>query len=552
MAVATSTYYGLTRVREMGPNADDWAVTDRNFEALSLILKQLENHHHTGTASFNFPGANPGDPTNPTLPTLTYVSSGGIMTPGQSVGVKLSYTDANGLETDSSSEQDLLLPAAVTAPLAPTQTAMTPASTALTGGTYIYALTKAKAGGETTISDVLPVSVPYDQTYSITLGFDAISTYTDGTTGLNVYRSNGQNAAFQLVGQISSTSAVTFVDTNTIAPGNQNVQPPSASSFNATYKVNIDFSAITFPSDAKYINVYVTRQAGIWGTSCLLEQIDLVTTPTDIDYLGSEALAPGRPKSGSELVTSPPKIDLANESNIGAIDLDFNNKQAKRFVVQNNAGVPTGVTPVPGTIYYDTTAHTLRAYHGTPTNGWVSWGTSTASAYTHPAREAGGHSSANIFHQTSGAVTLKDILDRIADATTGAKKQVTQVVVAAPTTTGSILTSTTPVTVADLSVTFTPEFNNQWGEIIGYITFQGDTPGMVIAYTTATTIGGVTTSAAARVCQISLVNQYMTVELRDLHQFPTGTTTVEVQWWVSGGQATAFGTSRGLSVKTVY
>lgn len=531
----------------MSPNAADWATTDHNFEWLSLIMKGLEQHHHTGTDAMLFPGANPGDPTNPTLPTLTTSAVGGIMTPGTTVGVRLSYTDGSGLETDASPEQDVSMPTAILPPSAPTQVGTpTPLSSALGGGTYIYALTKTNGTGETTISDTLPIQVFYDQTYSVQIQFNAISTYTDGTTGINIYRSAGQSAAFQLVGQITTTSQTTFTDTNTISPGNQNVVPPATSTFNATYKVHIDWAALTFPDDAAFINVFVTRQAGIWGTNCLLSQlpITILTPPTEIDYLGNEALGVGTPSNGSRMVNSPPKIDLSTESNLGTIDLDFNGHQAKNLVLDNT----TSALTTNGIIYYDTSIKNVRAR----INGaWVSWGTTTASAYTHPSQESGGHIAANIPHSASSGVSLKTILDRIADSTTGAAKQVVTVVQATPSTTAPVTASTSPVTVPEMSVTFTPKFNNQWGEINAWLVLSGDTSGMVVNYAWSYVLGGGSpTTTSPRVA--TLVGQYVTGMISDLYQFPTGTTTITLQWWVNTGTVTNTGLSRGLTIKGLF
>src|SRR4051794_38597646 len=73
MTVLTSTYYGLSRVREQSPDANDWAVTDNNFENLSKILKALEQHRHTGTPAPKYPGYYDA----PAAPTVTTVGTAG-------------------------------------------------------------------------------------------------------------------------------------------------------------------------------------------------------------------------------------------------------------------------------------------------------------------------------------------------------------------------------------------------------------------------------------------------------------------------------------------
>lgn len=455
MAASDSTYYSLTRLRDMSPDARDWAAVDLNFEIISSIFKFFEQHHHSGVSAITYPGYYP-TPTAPTVtptgtlgtttytyyivakgltperisaqgstntgyatlsgtnynalswpavagatgydvirvtggtsqgsislnqvgttlsdtgltaaaynpsrqPTITANTSGGILAPGTTVGVRLSYVNALGLETDSCPEVTYTLPTPASRPLSPQLVSTTASTPGLPGGTYLYVLTKVKGSGETTISDPLPVTIPFDASYSVTCSFNPVNSYTDGTTGINVYRTTGLSSAFQLVGQITSASQTQFTDNNTTAPALLNLAPPASSTFDATNKLTIDWTSInTYPADASKLRVYVTRQPGVWGTSHLLKEVDLLNLPPNyVDYVGSETLGSGWPKNSTEIPSSPAKLNLGTEAT-GAptltADMNFANFKAQNF----KAGDPP-TTPQNGNVWYDYTSNKLRA-----------------------------------------------------------------------------------------------------------------------------------------------------------------------------------------------
>lgn len=365
MGIGTSTYYGLTKVRDQAPSAKDWATTDFNFELISRLVKAFEQHHHTGVTAMNYPGFQIGSPTTPIPPTITEFSTGGILTPGTAVGVRLGFQNSLGLETQGSPEVTYTTLGATSPPLTPVfVSSVGTVSGGLSGGNYIYAMTKKKGSGETTISNVLPVAVAYDQNYNVTISFAAINTYTDGTDSYNIYRSAGLDAAFQLVTTITNTATTSFTDTNTIAPGNQNVQPPVSNTFDASKKVRISWSAITIPPTATRLRVYVTQQSGIWSTNHLLQDFDLSASPPNfVDYLGSESLQTGWPAEASEIPDQPPKLDLGAEAT-GAptltADMDFAGFKGKNMSINF---LPS-VTLADGLIWYDASTSKFRGRAG--------------------------------------------------------------------------------------------------------------------------------------------------------------------------------------------
>lgn len=300
------------------------------------------------------------DSGNPTLPTLSEQTTGGILSPGTTVGVRLSYIDTRGLETDASSEQVITLAPSAARPLTPQLVSKQIATGALSGGTYVYAITKRKGSGETLMSDVLPVEIPYDNTYSVTLSFNSISSYSDGTDAINIYRSTGLASSFQLVTTITTSGTTQFTDTNVIPPQNVNVQPPTNSTFDAARKVRISWAAITHPANARYLRVYITQQAGLWSEDHLLNEIDLTTGASNyIDYLGSESLRSGWPLNTTQVISTPPKINLGTETtgapNLTA-DMDFNGFKAYEMVL-GNTSLNTN-----GSIWYDSVNNLFKGY----------------------------------------------------------------------------------------------------------------------------------------------------------------------------------------------
>lgn len=612
MPVFDSTYFSFLRVREMGPEAADWAATDQNWDAASKIMKQLENHSHTGAAALAYPG-DTGDPVNPKLPTLTSSDSDGFLQPGDSIAVRLSYVDANGLETQATQETVIDLPGSTPRPLTPTEQAVTPTLNAIPGGSYFYAVTKVKGSGESALSDLLPVSVPFDKTYSVTVGFDPITSYanislkgnvtngsavitnipstaslspgmkvtgsgipagalintvdsgtqvtmstkatvtgsgitigfSDGTTAINIYRTAGLDHGFQLITQITNAAATTFEDKNIITPENAEAQPPSVSTFDATRKVTIDWSSYTHPAAAKKLRVYVTQEVGLWGTSNLLTEIDLSGSPdTEVDYLGNEVLQQGFPRNDSQIPASPPKLNLSNEvtgglANITA-DSDFNGFLVKNLTLGGN---PT-VTKKNGMLWHDSgTKQLIARLNGSD----VIVGTTTGT-YAHPTESSGGHLAANIPF-VSGGTSVKTILDRISDSS-GDQKQVQTLTRVIGSSTNPTTTSTVGTMVPDMSITFTPDFNNQWMQMVfnGHFQLSNQYSNLSVGIE----IDGITIDQSIRTFTAPTTNANVSVSIFYPRQFTFASHTVKVLWWVDTGTAKAVEARRFFSVSEVF
>lgn len=607
MPVFDTTYYSLLRVREQGPEAADWAATDRNWDDISKILKFIEQHTHDGKVSLTYPGDS-GDPDNPVLPVITSSDTSGYLQPGDTIAARLAYVNSAGLETQSTQEQTLALPGASPRPLTPSQTAITAKASTLAGGNYFYALTKVKGSGESAMSDLLPVNVPFDQTYSVTIGFDPITAYTnlvttgnianstytvksipttvnmspgmkvtgtgipastvvvtvdsgtqvtlsnkatstttgvtltfsDGTTAINIYRTTGLDQGFQKVTQITSTSATTFEDKNIIDPANVGVQPPSVSTFDATRKVTIDWTAYTHPAAAVALRIYVTQEVGLWGSNHLLKEVDLtVGSPDDsVDYLGNEVLEQGAPQNATRIPSSPSKIDLSTGATGGLVasaDSDFNGFLLKNATLGGN---PT-VTKVNGMIWHDSgTKQIIGRLNGSD----IVIGTVTG-AYSHPTESSGGHVAANIPFKASSGVSAKTIFDWLADSS-GNRKQVQTVTSTSATTVDPTSSSTTPTLIPEMSITFTPDFSGQQIRLEFNGHFQSSAA--LSNLSVALELDGITIDETTRTYTSPATNGNIPISIVCIIPMTNVSHTVKALWWTDTGIIKAIAKRRAL------
>lgn len=596
MPVFDTTYYSLLRVREQGPEAADWAATDRNWDDISKILKFIEQHTHDGKAALTYPGDS-GDPNNPVLPVITSSDTNGYLQPGDTIAARVAYVNSAGLETQATQEQTLALPGASPRPLTPSQSAITAKASTLAGGNYFYALTKVKGSGESAMSDLLPVNVPFDQTYSVTIGFDPITAYTslvttgnitnatytvksipttvnmspgmkvtgtgipantlvvtvdsgtqvtlsnkatatttgvtltfsDGTTAINIYRTTGLDQGFQKITQITTTSTTTFEDKNIIDPANVGVQPPSVSTFDATRKVTIDWTAYTHPAAATALRVYVTQEVGLWGSNHLLKEVDLtVGSPDDsVDYLGNEVLEQGAPQNDTRIPSSPPKVNLSTGATGGLVasaDSDFNGFLAKNMTL---GGSPT-VTKVNGMVWHDSTTKQIIARLNATD---IVVGTVTG-AYSHPTESSGGHIAANIPFKASSGVNAKTIFDWLADST-GNRKQVQTVTQSSASTVDPTSASTSPTMIPEMSITFTPSFSLQRIRLEFTGHFQASAAFSNISI--ALDLDSVTIDETTRTVTAGSTNANISISVACTIQLSAASHTVRALWWTDTG-----------------
>lgn len=437
MGLVWSSYYGFARVSEQGPEVKNWVSTDGNWQLNSLLFKKFELHKHNASTPMRYPGYNILNPATPATPLLTLSTTGGFIAAGTNIGIRGSYVDQYGLETEAWPEISLLTPPVVARPNAPAASAptSTPVPGALPGGTYIYAITKRMNTGESALSDVTVVDVPFDKTsttsYTVPLAFDPIGSYSDGTDSILIYRTTGFDSNFVLLKAILATpgsggalqnGVTTYTDGGVIQDLTH--QPPQASEFGKQNKVNINWNNINFPSTAFRFRIYLTQQLGVWGNNHLLQDYLLVNpstpVPNSLDYLGTENLTAGYPLDFTQIPYGAPLINLTSEA-VGAPiytqAADTKGWQTYNFVFpdQNHS------TPLFGNAYVDSSVGQLKIALSTP--GGVGVYTTLAgvgSGYAHPTVESGGHPASRIqFAPQVGGPTIDQIGSIIATPVAG-------------------------------------------------------------------------------------------------------------------------------------
>lgn len=567
MAFLYSTYYGLTRISDTGPETKGWSATDSNFETLSRLIHAVEGHRHTASTPIFYPGYNSADPSTPTFVTLTEVTSGGFLPPGSNIGVRAAYVDPNGLETDASPEKVLTLGSVPTRPTAPTagSPTSTPVAGALVGGTYIYALTKQKSTGETQISDSVSINVPFAETanttYTVPITFEPLNTYsgTDGSTALRLYRTTGFNTSFVLLKTITTADQSEYTDTNAIESAT--TQPPIINTFGKNKKVAVDISGLSHPALAERLRLYITTQPSTWGTQNLFKDI-LLSTPyqSTYDFLGNEVLDKGWPQERTQVVGRFQKIDLGAEA-VGGPTLtahqNFNGYQAVKF------RFPIGLaasTPMEGAAYIENTTATpsFRVRVGGNYQTLVVPGGS----YSHSTNEAGGHSSTNIYFSTNpGGNSVYDILSVIATPVgLGAqyRKPVQTINKIVPTTANYQTTSASLADLSEMSLTnIVPDFAGQWMEFVYggafYINPQG-TNGATLS--TQLEINGNTTLLAETYRSFTAPTSSTPIHapIHATYATPVSTTitSLKVKWLTSSGTVTSIGPRRTFYVKELF
>lgn len=499
MGFTYSTYFGLARVNNTGPEAQNWAVTDYNPELSSKLMYALSRHTHTSATPLRFPGYRYNDPAaTPVVPLLGEVvtaTPAGILAPGTTLAVRLAYEDSYGLETDASPEARLTLGTSTAAADPPDVSTpiLINSPSGMTGGVYVYGITKLKGTSETELSNVAVIEVPFStdatKSYNVNVTFDPIAEYSDGTDSLNIYRATGLNSTFQLLKKwtdntVGPATPVSYLDTGALEDATKT--PPAVNTFDRNKSLEINLRPIistagaTPPADARILKVYVTQTPGVYGTNSLFEEIDL-TTPTGPDpatpiknllhFLGSENLQPEYPKDFTQILTPPGKLNLKFETYGAPVlteNMDFNGFSANNLVLPSALG---NATPITGGIYYDSGTSSIKFYTGS------TWSTlSVTGGYTHSENEPGGHSADRIYNSVNnaGGTKLTDLMDIIATPVPKglgkrAARKVVQPVYRSTYNPSETDAQTTSTTLTDLisgvGTTIVPEFAGQWLEV---------------------------------------------------------------------------------------
>lgn len=295
-------HYQLEQLSGGEPFSSDgqqYTTTDR--ATIDRVLYQgAQAHHHNGAAAVN---------ENPTTGlTLTLDTTQGLLAGGQTVTYVWTLVDVNGFETAASPPVFLDTPGQAATPGSPTISADSLAGT-LPAGAYSYcvsAYTGSVNTSETPAS--VPVSVQLNATGEITLFFP---TQPAGTVGWNIYRRKPGGVVYFYVTSVTTTS---WVDNGSLPDICSRVSP-TRNTTSSTNTITVTLPGVTPTLPAGYTwNLYRTFITGNYTNSLLAHIVNGSTSYVD----NGAATTVGAPPASSQLIGSPPQINLATDV-VGAL-----------------------------------------------------------------------------------------------------------------------------------------------------------------------------------------------------------------------------------------
>lgn len=267
-------------------------------DIIDRLFAHFEEHRHDGGGLDGL--ADPSD-----APTAVVNPTGGTLANGVDLYYRVSFVDANGLETVASDELEVVMPPIPVVSQEPVPTAATLAGSTLPDNTYFYALTANAPAGETALGPQAIITVVPGQNH-VDL---ALPTLPDGADSYNVWRMGTGEEGWTEVG--AQVATATFADTGFASadcPCDPASQPPTDNFGTATNSVTITTPDTAIvgadPSAVQAWRIYRTDTSGVYGDSSLLAQVATTTGETSgplvttyIDTGGD--LLPGTPNNTS-------------------------------------------------------------------------------------------------------------------------------------------------------------------------------------------------------------------------------------------------------------
>lgn len=313
-----TTNYGLTKL-DPGEDLDanGYAFVSSDRDRIDGLLALGREHVHTGAS------AALSDPT--IAPSLTLDTTEGALTAGTTYRYRYTYVDEFGAETAASPEATVTTADPVVAPSGPTLSSVTTGGL-LNGGLYTYVLTAYVTTNtkETTRSSPKALSVAFTtSTNVITLTLPSLPT---GATGFNVYRRGPGEVNYNYLDSVDmdvATPPSTYDDDGSVNP-NCSRFPPNTNNTNSQNNVTISLPGATptVPAGATW-KIYRSTVSGVWEATNLVQvtaetfEGSGVVTPTYQD-LGIPTGFQTAPEV-TQVVGQPDKINLTDVANVQGI-----------------------------------------------------------------------------------------------------------------------------------------------------------------------------------------------------------------------------------------
>lgn len=308
MAGETS-HYGFQKLTQGDPfSTNGYKFTEADREQMDrLIWLGAEGHHHTGEDSIVV---------GPSVaPSLALSLTGGTIPAGSTVYYKYTYVDENGNETAGSPESSVETPAAVAEPGTPTLSILSTGGS-LQPGNYYYVLSAYTNAitQETMARNPNYITVPIGTTTNkITLTMPSVPT---GADGFNIYRRRPGTASYVYLTSVVAATT-TFIDTGATAEDVLRVLP-TRNTTNASNAVLVSLPGATpaVPVGSTW-RVYRTYLSSNYDNSLLHHVTEETFEGSGIIAVDTEdvgnATTAGKPPLTTLSVSSPAKIDLESE-----------------------------------------------------------------------------------------------------------------------------------------------------------------------------------------------------------------------------------------------
>lgn len=289
-------------------------------DIIDRLFAHFEEHRHDGAGADGL-----ADPTD--APTAAVSSTGGTLANGVDLYYRVSFVDANGLETVASDELEVAMPPIPEVSQEPVPTASVVGGSTLSDNTYFYALTANAPAGETALGPQAIITVVPGQN-QVDL---ALPELPDGADSYNVWRMGTGEEGWTKVGE--DITASSFSDTgfpSADCPCDPATQPPTDNFGTATNSVTITAPDVSIvgadPSPVLAWRIYRTDTSGVYGDNSLLAQVASTTGES------SGGLVTSYVDTGSDLLSGSPN------------DTSTALHPSRPVVLPHGAALPTDVT----------------------------------------------------------------------------------------------------------------------------------------------------------------------------------------------------------------
>lgn len=311
--VGTTDHYGLSQIGGGDTfQADGYKYTYADRQTIdNLLWLGAEGHKHTGEA---------GSIVEPdTGPLLTLSTTGGTIPAGTRVYYKYTYVNSRGEESIASPESYVDTPSPIAEPSAPTLSYSTTGGV-LSGGNYFYVLSAYVNASISESKALNPafISIPATTvTNVVELTFPSLPS---GATGYNIYRRAPGQAKYYFLASVDlnvATPPTTYVDDGSVEEDCDRGLPR----FNTTNATNSITIELPDPLETGYTwRIYRTYVTGAWASSFLVHVVEYIgeATPTitaeylDVGISTSEGTFP----LTSLLVGNPSKVLLTDGAEV--------------------------------------------------------------------------------------------------------------------------------------------------------------------------------------------------------------------------------------------